>query len=63
METHLWRDMLQKATSDPRKRQQLANELQVNPIVLLRWAAGEAIPPEVKLRQLLKALPNYEEGH
>ncbi len=41
---------------DPHHRQQLAEQLKVNPVTLTRWAAGTSKPRPEKLRSLLGML-------
>jgi ribosome-binding protein aMBF1 (putative translation factor) len=56
-----WRDILSAVIADPGQRQQLADKLNVNPIVLRRWAAGMYQPPPDRLHQLCSALPGHAE--
>lgn len=56
-----WRDLLAKSIEDPQERQQIARELGVAPVTLMRWVKHEATPRPQNLQRLLSALPQHRE--
>lgn len=56
-ETHTWRTLLGSIIQDGHERQRIANELNMNPMTLTRWAIGETKPRVQNLQQLLRAVP------
>ncbi len=58
-DTQKWRTLLGSILHDPKERQRIANEMQLNPLTLTRWINGEATPRSQNLRLLLNALPQH----
>lgn len=56
-----WRDLLREIISDPMEKQRLVDALNINPVTLTRWVAGQSSPRQDKLQYLLKALPTHRE--
>ncbi len=54
-----WRELLKSLISDPRQRQHLADIAGINPVTLLRWAAGKSKPRWENLQPILEAYPRY----
>lgn len=54
-----WRELLKSLISDPRQRQHLAEIAGINPVTLLRWAAGKSKPRWENLQPILEAYPRY----
>src|SRR5258708_17507543 len=61
-ETQGWRELLKTILSDPQVKQQVANELSLNPMTLTRWSIGESNPRRQNLHQLIMALPQYRDS-
>src|SRR5260370_36901011 len=61
-ETQGWRELLKTILSDPQVKQQVANELSLNPMTLTRWSRGESNPRRQILQQLIMALPQYRDS-
>lgn len=60
-EAQNWRALLGKIINDNKERSRLAEELNVTPITLARWANGESDPRPHNLRHLVNTLPEYRE--
>ncbi len=56
-ELQTWRTVLGKIIRDPQERQRLAQELQISPITLTRWAGGISTPRSQNLRSLVQVAP------
>jgi hypothetical protein len=54
-----WRELLKSLISDPRQRQHMAEIAGINPVTLLRWAAGKSKPRWENLQPILEAYPRY----
>lgn len=52
-----WRELLASMIQNPVQRQQLAQQLEVNPVTLNRWSNGESTPRPQNLRRLLEVVP------
>lgn len=55
-----WRELLGRVIIDPQERQRVAEEVGVNPITLIRWAANRSNPRPDNLQPLCEALPQYQ---
>ncbi len=55
-----WREFLGRCITDTQERQRIANELNVSPVTLTRWANGVSNPRPQNLRHLLYALPQQD---
>lgn len=54
-----WRELLGKLISNQQERQRIANELQMNPLTLMRWVNNGATPRPQSLHRLLSILPDH----
>jgi hypothetical protein len=54
-----WRELLGHIIEDPQERQRIAQELEITPITLSRWAKNDSMRPRPQnMQRLLKALPS-----
>jgi hypothetical protein len=60
MSQQSWRDVLKEVISDPRERQRIADELQINHATLSRWANGLATPRQQNFDRLLAVVPQQQ---
>lgn len=58
-EPRTWRELLRSVIKDPQEKQRIADELNINPITLMRWVNGSSKPRVHYLQQLLYVLPQH----
>lgn len=58
-----WREFFGRYITDVQERQRIANELNVTPVTLTRWANGISNPRPQNLRHLLRAMPHHYRSH
>lgn len=54
-----WREILANVIRDEQQRRQIAEQLNIHPVTLTRWATGKSNPRSTKLRALLNTLPAH----
>lgn len=57
----IWRELLRSSIENSQEGQQIASELGVNPMTLMRWVNGKSVPRLENLRRLLSALPQHRD--
>lgn len=58
-ESRTWCDLLKRIIDDSQEKHRIAEALGVHPIILERWAHGDAIPRPRDLQRLLEVVPRY----
>ncbi len=56
-----WREFLGVIISDPREKQRISREADINPVTLTRWIKHRSNPRSDNLRPLLDVLPQYRQ--
>lgn len=56
-----WRELLGSLTRNRQQREQIAQELGVNPYTIVRWVNGETTPRTSYLKRLPSLFPGYEQ--
>lgn len=60
-EAQNWRQLLGQIISDAQKKQRIAEELDVSPVTLARWAKNQCQPRQEHVKPLLEVLPRYKD--
>lgn len=56
-----WRDLLRHIIANQTERQRIAQEINISPVTLTRWATGEFKPRPQSLRLLPQAIPQHQD--
>src|SRR5437667_12389938 len=54
---HTWQELLQQLTEDPKEKERILQQANIQPVTLTRWIKGVCSPRADNMRSLLKAIP------